>query len=121
MASFYKRIVIAEKNLLKIVLSNKHVSLQVVNNRTGHIFLWANSMEKVLRESLSCTWDKGAARAAAALLARRAREVNQQQLTYERGKQQYNGKVKVVLDTLRQHGIEFVKRANYKPLQRPWT
>ena len=83
----------AEKNLLKIFLSNKNVQLQVVNNRTGHIFLSASTMEKTLRESLQNTWDRNAARVTAALLARRARELDQQQVTYERGKQRYAGKV----------------------------
>lgn len=120
MAFMYKRLPQAEKNLLKIFASNKHISLQVVNNRTGHIFLWANTMEKVLRESLQNTWDKAAARAAAGLLARRAREANQQQLTFERGKQRYTGKVKVVLDTLQEHGVEFVQYANKRPVRFPW-
>ena len=39
MAAMYKRLPMAEKNLLKIFASNKYISLQVVNNRTGHIFL----------------------------------------------------------------------------------
>ena len=116
----YKRLPMAEKNLLKVFASNKHVSLQVVNNRTGNIFLWANTMEKVLRDQLRNTWDKHAARAAAGLLARRCREANQQQLTFERGKLRYQGKVKVVMDTLREHGIEFVQFADKKPLRRPW-
>eukprot|EP00322_Chrysochromulina_rotalis_P030210 CAMPEP_0115865754 /NCGR_PEP_ID=MMETSP0287-20121206/19887_1 /TAXON_ID=412157 /ORGANISM="Chrysochromulina rotalis, Strain UIO044" /LENGTH=129 /DNA_ID=CAMNT_0003320281 /DNA_START=104 /DNA_END=493 /DNA_ORIENTATION=- len=120
MASMYKRLPMAEKNLLKIFASNKHVSLQVVNNRTGHIFLWANTMEKVLREQLRNTWDRAAARAAAGLLARRAREADLQQLTFERGDQRYAGKVKVVLDTLREHGVEFVQYANKKPVRHPW-
>jgi hypothetical protein len=33
--------VVAEKNLLKLVLTNKHTSLQVVNNRSGDTFLQA--------------------------------------------------------------------------------
>jgi large subunit ribosomal protein L18 len=120
MAAMYKRLPMAEKNLLKIFASNKYISLQVVNNRTGHIFLWANTMEKALRESLQNTWDKTAARAAAGLLARRAREANQQQLTFERGKKRYTGKVKLVLDTLQEHGIEFVERAGKAPPRFPW-
>ena len=120
MASMYKRLPQAEKNLLKIFASNKHISLQVVNNRTGHIFLWANTLEKVLREQLRNTWDKAAARAAAGLLARRAREANQQQITFERGKTRYTGKVKVVLDTLREHGVDFVQYAGKRPVRSPW-
>ena len=120
MASLYKRLPTAEKNLLKILTTNRHVSLQVVNNRTGHIFLWANTLERGLRERLRNTWDRTAARAAAGVLAHRAREMGQQQLTYERGKQRYTGKVKVVLDTLREHGIEFVQYADKRPVRHPW-
>jgi large subunit ribosomal protein L18 len=120
MASFYKRFPQAEKNLLKIFCSNRNIALQVVNNKTGHIFLWANTLEKVLKEKLVKTWDRPAARAAAGLLARRAREANQQQLTFERGKHRYTGKVKIILDTLREHGIEFVQYANKRPVRNPW-
>ena len=132
MASFYKKFPIAEKNLLKIMTSNKHVQLQVVNNKTGHIFLWASTLEKELRESLKVTWDKAAARACAGLLARRAREAGQQQLTWERHnsfrgahnkesrKQPLVGKVKVVIDTLLAHGVEFVQFANKRPPKSPW-
>ena len=110
----------AEKNLLKIFLSNKNIQLQVVNNKTGHIFLQANTLEKALRDTLSKTWDRVAAQATAGLLARRAREAGQQQMTYERGPQKYEGKIKVILDTLREHGIEFVQYANKRPVKHPW-
>ena len=120
MATKWKRFPIAEKNLLKIFLSNRFVQLQVVNNRTGHIFLSATTNEKSLRESLRVTWDKVAARAAAGLLARRAREAGQQQLTWERGKQRYDGKVKVIIDALREHGMEFVQHANKRSPRFPW-
>ena len=132
MATFWKKFPNAEKNLLKIMMSNRNVQLQVVNNRTGHIFLWASTLEKEMRESLKCTWDKAAARSCAALLARRAREAGQQQLTWERHnsfrgrhhpegrKLPITGKVKVVIDTLAAHGIEFVQHANKRPPKNPW-
>ena len=132
MASFYKKFPIAEKNLLKIMHSNRHVQLQVVNNRTGHIFLWASTLEKELREKLTRTWDKHAVRACAGLLARRARAAGQQQLTWERHnsfrgshdregtKMRIVGKTKLVIDTLVQHGIEFVQHANKRPPRVPW-
>ena len=134
MASFYKKFPLAEKNLLKIMLSNRNVQLQVVNNKTGHIFLWASTLEKELRQKLKKTWDKEAARACAGLLARRARALDHQQITWERhnsfhGKHQKEGptrklpivgKVKVVIDTLLQHGMEFVQHANKRPPRNPW-
>ena len=84
MASIWKKFPIAEKNLLKIMLSNRYVQLQVVNNKTGHIFLSASTKEKQLRETLRTTSCKQAAQACAGLLARRAREIGHQQITWER-------------------------------------
>ncbi len=121
MASGWTRFPRAEKNLLKIFISNRHTSLQVVHNNSARIFLWASTIEKSMRERLPKTWDVEAARAAATLLAQRAKEAGQQQLTYERGRQRYEGKVKAVIDTLREHGIEFVQHAgSKKKLRRPW-
>jgi ribosomal protein L18 len=132
MASLFKRFPVAEKNLLKIFCSNRNVQLQVVNNRTGHIFLWASTLEKELSQSLRTTWDKQAARQCAALLARRARAANHQQITWERHnsfrgqhcregrKLPITGKVKVVIDTLLAHGMEFVQYANKRPPKHPW-
>lgn len=132
MASYFKKFPIAEKNLLKIMMSNKHVQLQVVNNRSGHIFLWASTLEKEMRESLRTTWDMSAAKSCAALLARRARAANIQQLTWERhnsfrGKHNpegrklpITGKVKAVIDTLKAHGMEFTQHANKRPPRNPW-
>ena len=119
-ASAWNKIVQAEKNLLKIFCSNRSIDIKVVNNRTGHIFLAASSLEKHMKESLKNTWDKTAARATAGLLVRRAREVGQQQVTYERGVQRYDGKVKTVIETLREHGMEFIQYAGKRPPRRPW-
>ena len=49
---------VAEKNLLKIHLTNKYIYLQVVNNRSGHVAVAASTQERGLREQvrslLSC-------------------------------------------------------------------
>mmetsp|Transcript_63848 Transcript_63848/g.106163 ORF Transcript_63848/g.106163 Transcript_63848/m.106163 type:complete len:132 (-) Transcript_63848:193-588(-) len=107
---------VAEKNLLKITQSNKYVSLQVVNNRSGHIFLAASSMERDLREQLRAdggsTSDRTAARAVATRLCERARERNVTAITWERNTLRYIGKVKTIIDTLREHGLRFVAHAH---------
>ena len=110
---------VSEKNLLKMTLSNKYVSLQVVNNRSGHIFLSASTMEKAVREQLNkeqrSTSDSHAAAEAARLLAERAQERGTTALTWERGRLRYGGKVKVIVDTLREHGVSFVQDARSAP------
>jgi ribosomal protein L18 len=109
--------IFGERNLLKICMQNKHCQLQVVNTAQrdppgGHIFLHASTREKVLKLTLPNLSDANAARETAKLLASRAHEMGQTLFTYERGKQRYMGKVKVVLDTLREHGIRFVSRVD---------
>ena len=102
-----------ERNLLKMSLQNRNCSLQVVNTKTGHIYLHASTREKELRTQLEGsnagnTADKAAARAVALRLAQRAREAEALQMTWERGRTRYTGKAKVVMDTLREQGIQFV-------------
>ena len=107
--------IFGERNLLKICLQNRAISLQVVNTAKrepagGHIFLHATTNEKLLKLTLPNTSDRSAAIATAKLLASRAQELGQTLFTYERGKQRYMGKVKVIIETLREHGIRFVSR-----------
>ena len=131
MASFYKKFPVAEKNLLKIFCSNKYISLQVVNNKTGHIFLWASTLEGASRDLACDVGQAGGARVRWPACAA-ARAAEQQQITWERHNSfrgQHNkegrklpivGKVKVVIDTLLEHGIEFVQHANKRPPRNPW-
>jgi ribosomal protein L18 len=109
--------IFGERNLLKICLQNRAVSLQVVNTAKrepagGHIFLHATTNEKLLKLTLPNTSNRSAAIATAKLLASRAQELGQTLFTYERGKQRYTGKVKVIIETLREHGIRFVSRVD---------
>mmetsp|Transcript_35218 Transcript_35218/g.75220 ORF Transcript_35218/g.75220 Transcript_35218/m.75220 type:complete len:111 (-) Transcript_35218:439-771(-) len=106
-----------------MTLSNKNISLQVVNNRSGNIFLSASTMERAIRERLHgeqrSTSDSHAAAEAARKLAARAQEKGTTAITWERGSLRYGGKVKVIVDTLREHGIRFVRDAAAAPQSSP--
>ena len=108
-----------ERNLLKICLQNRNCSLQVVNTKSGHIYLHASTREQEMRALLESsnqgnTSDSGAARAVAVRLAQRAQEAGATQITWERGQQRYTGKTKVIVDTLREQGIQFVSSVQSK-------
>ena len=101
---------VAEKNLLKLVLTNRQTTLQVVHNRSGNVFLQARraaravklsparrrppsgrgqatSLEKAVRDRLPDNApgsDRRAAAAAAEVLAERAHDLGLTQLTWER-------------------------------------
>ena len=120
-ARVIRRYIVAEKNLLKIFLSNKNVELQVVNNKSGHMVATASTREKLIRGTLENRSDRGAAKAMAELLAERLHAAGLKHVTWERFykatrtgefmKTQYTGKRAVVVDALREKGIEFVQHA----------
>eukprot|EP00965_Chrysotila_dentata_P067815 2243906-Pleurochrysis_carterae.AAC.3 len=125
MAKGRARLLIAQKNLLNINLTNKHVHLQVVNNQSGHIFLSASTKERDLKERLksedrSCS-DRYAARLCAERLVERAKAKGVEAITFERGALRYIGKVKVIVDTWREFGLRFVQRAERAPPPRHVT
>ena len=123
-ARVIRRYIVAEKNLLKIFLSNKNVELQVVNNKSGHMVATASTREKLIRGTLENRSDRGAAKAMAELLAERLHAAGLKHVTWERFykatrtgefmKTQYTGKRAVVVDALREKGIEFVQHAKAK-------
>ena len=104
---------VAEKNLLKLNFTNKHISLSVVNNKSGHTFLNASTKEDAMKNLLEgkSKKDTNAAVETAQLLCDRAKKANRNQITFERGYLKYHGRVKAIIDTLRNNGIEFVSHA----------
>ena len=122
-ARVIRRYIVAEKNLLKIFLSNKNAELQVVNNKSGHMVATASTREKLIRGTLENRSDRGAAKAMAELLAERLHAAGLKHVTWERFykatrtgefmKTQYTGK-RAVVDALREKGIEFVQHAKAK-------
>eukprot|EP00966_Prymnesium_polylepis_P179899 4165130-Prymnesium_polylepis.1 len=95
MASKYP---IAEKNLLKIIFSNRNITLHAVNNKTGHIFCHASSLTPKLRQQLqekSDEWTPSQRQATmsqktrlvAKTFAERAQELGVPELTWERDHQ----------------------------------
>lgn len=113
---------VAEKNLLKIIKSNKHVTLQLINNRGkthGDVTLSASTMEPEVKNSLGGRWwsNSQAAKKTAEFFAKKLHEIGMLKITFERlnqprGKQTYCGKTKVIIDTLRANGIFFVQMAH---------
>ena len=102
---------VAEKNLLVIIKSKKHVTLQLINHRGekhGDVLMSASTMEQDVRESIGGRWfsSEVGAQAAAELFAKRLHAIGQLQLTYERinqpgGRQYYCGKVTASAETAR--------------------
>ena len=96
----------AERPRLAVFRSNKHISAQVIDDRSGRTLAAASTVEKSLRDA-GGTGNKSAAAAVGRLVAERARAAGVTTVVFDRGGFQYHGRVAAVADAAREAGLEF--------------
>jgi large subunit ribosomal protein L18 len=96
----------AERPRLAVFRSNKHISAQVIDDRTGRTLAAASTIEKDLRQA-GGTGNKTAATTVGRLLAERAKAAGVSQVVFDRGGFLYHGRVAAVADAARAAGLEF--------------
>ena len=96
----------AERPRLAVFRSNKHISAQVIDDRSGRTLASASTVEKSLRDAGS-TGNKTAAATVGRLVAERARAAGVTSVVFDRGGFQYHGRVAAVADAAREAGLEF--------------
>jgi large subunit ribosomal protein L18 len=97
----------AERPRLAVFRSNKHISAQVIDDRTGRTLAAAATVEPTVRGAGSGTGNKAAAVAVGRLVAERARAAGITSVVFDRGGFQYHGRVAAVADAAREAGLEF--------------
>jgi large subunit ribosomal protein L18 len=97
----------AERPRLAVFRSNKHISAQVIDDRSGRTLASASTVEKDLRDGDGHTGNKSAAAAVGRLLAQRATAAGVTRVVFDRGGFLYHGRVAAVADAARQAGLEF--------------
>jgi large subunit ribosomal protein L18 len=97
----------ADRPRLAVFRSNKHISAQVIDDRTGRTVAAASTVEKDLRSAGSSTGNKAAATAVGRLVAERAKAAGVNQVVFDRGGFQYHGRVAAVAEAAREAGLEF--------------
>ena len=96
----------AERPRLAVFRSNKHISAQVIDDRSGRTLAAASTVEKSLRDA-GGTGNKSAAAAVGRLVAERAKAAGVDQVVFDRGGFKYHGRVAAVADAAREAGLEF--------------
>jgi large subunit ribosomal protein L18 len=96
----------AERPRLAVFRSNKHISAQVIDDRTGHTLAAASTVEKGVRDA-GGTSNIAAATTVGRLVAERARAAGVSVVVFDRGGFQYHGRVAAVADAAREAGLEF--------------
>ncbi len=95
--------------VLKMHFTNKYLSAQVVHTPTATVASAASSQEKALRASMECTRDVAAAAKIGKILGERLlfKDIPAVSIHLKR-EQKYHGKVKAVIDSLREAGIKLL-------------
>ncbi|XP_027335083.1 uncharacterized protein LOC113849391 [Abrus precatorius] len=95
--------------VLKMHFTNKYVSAQVIHTPTATVASSASSQEKALRSSLETRRDVAAAAKIGKILAERLlfKDIPAVTLHLKR-EQKYHGKVKAVVDSLREAGVKLL-------------
>lgn len=96
-----------ERPRLNVFRSSKHISAQVVDDRSGLTLVAASSLSKELRDGLKNGANKAAARSVGKLIAQRAKEKGISLVVFDRGGYLYHGRVKELADGAREGGLKF--------------
>jgi large subunit ribosomal protein L18 len=96
----------AERPRLAVFRSNKHITAQVIDDRSGRTVAAASSVEKDLRQS-GHTGNRETATTVGRLVAERAKAAGIGRVVFDRGGFQYHGRVAAVADAAREAGLEF--------------
>jgi large subunit ribosomal protein L18 len=94
----------AERPRLAVFRSNRHISAQVIDDRTGTTLASASSHEADLRDGSS---NKDAAVKVGQRVAERAKDAGIERVVFDRGGFLYHGRVAAVADAAREAGLEF--------------
>jgi large subunit ribosomal protein L18 len=94
----------AERPRLAVFRSNKHISAQVIDDRSGRTIASASTTEPDLRGT--ATGNKDAAGKVGELIAERAKAAGVTRVVFDRGGNLYHGRVAAVADAARKNGLE---------------
>jgi large subunit ribosomal protein L18 len=97
----------AARPRLAVFRSNKHISAQVIDDKSRRTLAASSSVEKDLRASLTRTGNAEAATVVGRLIAERAKAAGVTKVVFDRGGFLYHGRVAAVADAARQAGLEF--------------
>jgi len=96
-----------ERPRLNVFRSNKHIYAQVINDEDGRTIVAASTLDKELKDKLTSTANKEAARLVGQLVGKRALEKGIDKVVFDRGGYLYHGKVKELAEGAREAGLEF--------------
>ncbi|AQQ09415.1 50S ribosomal protein L18 [Sedimentisphaera cyanobacteriorum] len=97
----------ADRPRLSVYRSNKNITAQVIDDRSGVTLASASTMQEALKKDIGHGGNSEAAKAVGETLAKRASEVGIKLVRFDRGAYRYHGRVKALADAAREAGLVF--------------
>lgn len=94
-----------ERPRLAVFRSNRHISVQVIDDAKGTTLVSATTLEAELKGKVSGSVE--GAKAIGGLIAKRALAKNISQIVFDRSGYLYHGRVKALADAAREGGLKF--------------
>jgi len=94
----------AERPRASVFRSNKHISVQIIDDESGRTLASASSVEKALGANGS---NREGATAVGKALATRCKDAGITTIVFDRGGFGYHGRVAALAEALREEGLEF--------------
>jgi large subunit ribosomal protein L18 len=95
----------AERPRLAVFRSNRHIAVQVIDDRDGRTLASASTREESLTDG--GTGNVDAAQRVGRAIAERAKAAGVEKVVFDRGGNLYHGRVAAVADAAREAGLEF--------------
>lgn len=92
---------------LNVFRSLAHIYAQIIDDTTGRTLVSASSRDAALKGTLKTGGNLEAAAAVGRIVAERAVKANITAVVFDRGGYRYHGRVKVLADAAREHGLKF--------------
>ena len=92
---------------LSVFRSNRHIYAQIIDDVAGVTLASASTMSKELRQHLSKTGNKEAARAVGEAVAKQALNVGIRYVRFDRNHYKFHGRVQALAEAARKAGLVF--------------
>jgi len=96
-----------ERPRLNVYRSLNHIYAQVIDDTVGKTLVSASTLDKDIKDKLSSTGNKEAARVVGKVVAERALKKGIETVVFDRGGYIYHGRVKELAEGAREGGLKF--------------
>jgi large subunit ribosomal protein L18 len=97
----------AERPRLAVYRSNKHISVQLIDDSKGHTLAAASTYESVGGSDDGGSGSMAAAKVVGKLIGERANAAGIDTVVFDRGGNRYHGRVAALADAAREAGLRF--------------